>query len=143
MPKNTLIIHTDGGSRGNPGPAACAFVAEMGGKVLKGQSKFLGISTNNKAEYEGVLFALEWLLGNKEKLLEEKKTEIYFCLDSELVVKQLNGIYRIKKRELQLLSIRIKKFANQSGKKIFFKHIPRAQNKTADLLVNKELDKHF
>ena len=138
MQKNILTIYTDGGSRGNPGPAACAFVSEMDGIVLEKKSKFLNITTNNVAEYEGVVLALEWVLANEQNL---KNNEILFLLDSELVVKQLTGIYKIKKPELQELSFKIRKYINQTGKKIFFKNIPREQNKVADSLVNKELDK--
>lgn len=139
MQKDVLVIHTDGGSRGNPGPAACAFVSEFDGKILQKQSKFLNISTNNIAEYQGVLLALEWLLGSKEKLPVD---EALFFLDSELVVRQLTGVYKIKKPELQVLSLKIKNKINETNKKIFFRNIPREQNKTADRLVNEELDKH-
>ena len=140
MQNDAIIIHTDGGSRGNPGPAACAFVAELKGKVLEKQSKFLNTNTNNVAEYEGVLLALNWLLKSKHTL---KENDVIFFLDSELVVKQLNGVYKIKKPELQILNLSIRKIFSELDKKIFFKHIPREQNKVADFLVNEELDKHF
>jgi len=101
MQKNELVIYCDGGSRGNPGLAACAFVAELKGKVLEKQSKFLNTNTNNVAEYEGVLLALNWLLKSKHAF---KENNVIFFLDSELVVKQLNGVYKIKKPELQILN---------------------------------------
>ena len=140
MQNDAIIIHTDGGSRGNPGPAACAFVAELKGKVLEKQSKFLNTNTNNVAEYEGVLLALNWLLKSKHAF---KENNVIFFLDSELVVKQLNGVYKIKKPELQILNLSVRKIFRELDKKIFFKHIPREQNKVADFLVNEELDKHF
>lgn len=139
MQNNILTIHTDGGSRGNPGPAACAFVSEINGNVLEKKSKYLNVTTNNVAEYEGVVLALEWFLINKDKI---ECNEIHFLLDSELVVKQLTGLYKIKKFELQQLSLKIKKSIADINKKIVFRNVPREENKTADSLVNKELDSH-
>ncbi len=139
MQNNILTINTDGGSRGNPGPAACAFVVGLDGKVLAEGSKYLGVATNNIAEYEGVLLATNWILENKTKIADR---EILFLLDSELVVKQVSGIYKIKKSELQTLSLLIHKNINTAGIKIYFKNIPREQNKAADRLVNEELDRH-
>lgn len=139
MQKDIVIIHSDGGSRGNPGPAACAYVAELKKEIIKKQSKFLGNSTNNVAEYEGVLLATKWVLEEKVNLLTD---EILFYLDSELVVKQLTGEYKIKKPELQSISLDILKNIKNSGIKFHFKHVPREQNKVADFLVNKELDLH-
>ncbi|KKR41761.1 MAG: ribonuclease HI, ribonuclease HI [Microgenomates group bacterium GW2011_GWC1_41_20] len=137
MQNGVLIIHTDGGSRGNPGPAACAFVAELDGKVLAEKSKYLDITTNNIAEYQGVLLALDWLLENSKSF---KITEVIFFLDSELVVKQLTGFYRVKKPELQTLNLIIKKKIEEISIKVNFQNIPREQNKEADRLVNEELD---
>lgn len=139
MQKDIIYIHSDGGSRGNPGPAACAFVAELEGKIIKKQSKFLGSSTNNVAEYEGVLLATKWVLEEKVNSLVD---EILFYLDSELVVKQLIGEYKIKKPELQSINLTILKNIKNSGIKFHFKHVPREQNKVADFLVNEELDLH-
>jgi len=90
MVDNSLIIHTDGGSRGNPGPAACAFDVEQNGKEIFHQSKFLGTATNNFAEYSGVINALDWLMNNNIY------PQVNFYLDSELVVRQINGIYKVK-----------------------------------------------
>jgi ribonuclease HI len=139
MKKDLIIIHTDVGSRGNPGPAACAFVAESKEVTIVGKSKFLNINTNNVAEYEGVILALEWLLNNR---MNYSNDEVLFLLDSELVVKQLNGLYKIKKQELQLLNLKIKKYINELKIDIYFRNVPREQNKAADLLVNQELDYH-
>lgn len=139
MQNDSLIIHTDGGSRGNPGVAACAFTADLNGKKLQEESEFLGITTNNVAEYSGVILALKWILENGDKLSYEN---IIFFLDSELVVRQLTGVYKIKKPELQELSLIIKNNIAEINKKIFFKNVPREQNKSADFLVNRELDNH-
>jgi len=103
------------------------------------QSKFLGTNTNNFAEYQGVLLALNWL---PENLKKNREKVVMFILDSELVVRQLNGIYKIKKPELQTLSLSIKKLIDELGVEIVFKNVPRAQNKIADSLLNEELDKH-
>lgn len=139
MQKDILTVHTDGGSRGNPGPAACAFVLDYNGKIIKEGTKYLEVCTNNVAEYQGVIIAFEWMLSNKNKLPDGK---IVFLLDSELVVKQLNGVYKIKKEELKLLNLKIKNNLIELGREIIFKNIPREQNKIADRLLNKTLDEH-
>ena len=132
-------INTDGGSRGNPGLAACAFVVTELGVVKALGSKFLGIQTNNYAEYQGVIIALEWLLKNHNKILNE---ELVFLLDSELVVKQLNGVYKVKDVNLKILHTQILNTVKNSRIKISFKHIPRHLNKEADKLVNEEMDRN-
>lgn len=139
MEEKTLIINTDGGSRGNPGNSACAYVAHFGGKVIKRQSKFIGVSTNNIAEYKAVLIALQWLVEENTNNIFNK---IQFLVDSELVVKQLTGIYKIKNINIQKIAIEIVKLKKQYDKPILFKNVPREQNKIADILVNEELDKH-
>lgn len=139
--KNNLIIHTDGGSRGNPGPAACAFVADVNEKEVFSESKFLGIQTNNYAEYQGVILALEWLISSE--LISNDSLLITFLLDSELVVKQLNDVYRVKDKGLKKLFLKTGELIKNLDKKIFFKSVPREKNKTADSLVNKELDACF
>lgn len=139
MQNEPLFIYTDGGSRGNPGPAACGFVVVSKENVLVRKSKFLNSTTNNVAEYSAVVLALEWLLQNENKL---ENDSVQFLLDSELVVRQLNGIYKVKNRQLLILNLEIKKYIGRSNKKIFFKNVPREKNKIADGLVNEELDKH-
>lgn len=139
MDNNVLFINTDGGSRGNPGKSACAFVAKLNGKVVNKQAKFIGISTNNIAEYQAVLMALQWLV--KENI-GFNFDNIQFLIDSELVVKQLKGIYKIKNLNIQKIVLEIKKIENSISQSIDFRNIPREQNKTADFLVNVELDKH-
>lgn len=144
-----ITIHTDGGSRGNPGPTACAFVVEKNNQIIFKGSKFLGKATNNIAEYSGVILALEKILSNK--LIANSYSLITFLLDSELVVKQLNGLYKVKDENLKKLfsevKILVSRIDKQSlplrGKKIIFQHIPREKNKEADQLVNEEMDRNI
>lgn len=133
MGEKSLIIYTDGGARGNPGPAAVGAVIynENKGKVCE-ISERIGETTNNQAEYKAVIEALK-------KAVELKAQEIKFYLDSELIVKQLNREYKVKNSELAPLFIKIHNYSLQF-KKITFKHIPRELNKEADKLVNKALD---
>ena len=138
MENDEIIIHTDGGARGNPGPAACAFVAELSGKTIGKKSLFLGVSTNNCAEYQGVLLALNWLNENRKNFSAGVVT---FYLDSELVARQLSGKYKVKDKKLMELFIRAINLSTKIGLKINYRNIPRAENKNADLLVNEELDK--
>ena len=133
MASNKLIIYTDGGSRGNPGAAAIGAVIES-----KHYSAPIGETTNNIAEYKAVIFALKkakHLLGN-EKCAE---TEIEIRSDSELLVNQIKGDYKIKDKELQPLFIEIWNL-KQDFKNVEFILIPREENKIADSLVNRALD---
>lgn len=136
MTNNQIIIYCDGGSRGNPGPAASAFVVVQNDKVIKKGSKFLGIETNNVAEYVAVSIAIDWLIG------EDIKTETIFNLDSQLVERQLNGKYKIKNEKLKTLAEQIKNKINMSKLNIKFNWGYRTNNTLADDLVNEELDKH-
>lgn len=134
-----LIIHTDGGSRGNPGPSAIGAVIKDGrGNTVKKYGEFLGTKTNNEAEYEAVIFALK-----KAKALfgkdTAKKIEILIKMDSELVKKQLSGEYKIEEERLFPYFIKIWNL-KIDFKKINFEHIPREENKEADKLVNEALD---
>lgn len=135
-----LKIYTDGGARGNPGFAACAFVVVRDGRVIYKDSLFLNTTTNNVAEYTGVIYALEWLTKNWKNFPEEK---IFFFLDSELVVKQLTGKYKIKSKHLKILATRVKKIESQIGKKIVYKLVGREKNTLADSLVNKKIDENI
>ncbi|MFZ5932814.1 MAG: ribonuclease HI family protein [Patescibacteria group bacterium] len=133
----SLKIYCDGGARGNPGPAAAAFVVEKNGKVIFREAKFIGESTNNFAEYKAVLLAIEWLLKNKDF-----EPEIIFVLDSELVAKQLAGSFKIKNENLRALYFSIKEIEKKISAKIFYTSVPRGKNRLADLLVNKVLDEN-
>ena len=138
--EKVLIIHTDGGSRGNPGPSSCAFVAEIGDKEVYKESKFLGVQTNNFAEYSGILLGLNWIVSSPPIANYQL---INFCSDSELIVKQLNGIYKIKNQNLIKLNQEIKNIILKNDLKVVFKNIPRVRNEVADALVNEELDKQI
>ena len=130
-----LKIFTDGGARGNPGPAACGVVIkDESNNVIAKHSKYLGVRTNNQAEYAGVLLALT-------EAQKFGKIELDFYLDSELVVNQLKGSYKVKDEELQKLFVKIWNLS-QSFKKITYSRVPRAINALADRLVNEELDKN-
>ncbi|HLD27287.1 MAG TPA: ribonuclease HI family protein [Patescibacteria group bacterium] len=130
-----LKIYTDGGARGNPGPAACgAVIKDEAGRILGKFSKYLGETTNNQAEYQGVILAL----AEAAKL---GAGEIDFYLDSELVVNQLSQNYKVKDLGLQSLFVKVWN-ASRNFKKITYRHVPREMNKEADRLVNGELDKN-
>ena len=134
-----LEIYSDGGSRGNPGPAAIGYVAYANQELLYQGSLYIGSATNNIAEYLAIYHALNQL--SQQKITPR---HISCFLDSELVVKQLRGEYKIKSPHLLEINQRIKQLIkaiiNQGVKTINFNHIPRAQNKIADSLVNQALD---
>lgn len=135
-----IIIHTDGGARGNPGPAAVGVVITIG-NAIKEYGEKIGNTTNNIAEYKAVIFALKkvkQLLGKKNTKLHEVK----ILTDSELLAKQLNGLYKIKNKELGLLFIEIWNL-KQDFKEVTISHIPRESNMEADKLVNQSLDTLF
>jgi ribonuclease HI len=134
-----IIVYTDGGSRGNPGVAGVgAVVLDENKKIIKKLSKFVGIATNNFAEYEAVILALAEL-----KKIYGKKTEgiqFDFRMDSELVQKQLSGLYQIKEESLfpqfiKVWNYRVKDFPNLS-----FSHVRREENNLADGLANEAMD---
>lgn len=130
------IIYSDGGSRGNPGPSAAGFIIMNDREdVLHEGGMYLGITTNNQAEYQGVRLGLE-------KAIELSIKTIEFRLDSLLVVNQMNGIYSIKNRELWPIYERIVELTKQF-KKVTFTHVRREFNQLADGMVNKILDAHI
>ncbi|HSX48032.1 MAG TPA: ribonuclease HI family protein [Candidatus Nanoarchaeia archaeon] len=125
-------MHTDGGSRGNPGPAASGVVITTpDGQVVEAFGKYLGTATNNIAEYTAVKLALEAVCKYDVESVE-------FYMDSELVCRQLNGIYKIKNADLKVIFDEIKKLAQ--GQKITFSHVRREFNKLADAQVNIAID---
>lgn len=136
---NQINVFTDGGSRGNPGPAGIGIYIETENhEVLYMLGKTIGLATNNVAEYTAVLYAFMWLKENGAVIASQKK--IMFYLDSLLIVSQLTGVYKIKNKELQKLVIVIRAFEQQVGKRISYLHIPREHNTRADRLVNLALD---
>lgn len=135
--KNTItrkfILYSDGGSRGNPGPSASGFIIMNDREeVLYEGGKYLGVTTNNQAEYQAVLLGLE-----KAKAMGARQIE--FRLDSLLVVNQMNGLYQIKNRDLWPIHERIKELAG-SFESVRFIHVRREFNRLADGMVNKILD---
>ncbi len=140
MFKEKIIIYTDGGARGNPGPAAIGVVIkDASGRTIKGYGEAIGEATNNEAEYRAVISALaktKALLG-KEKT---KKISVEVNADSEFVVRQLNGEYKIEEERLFPFFIKIWNLKMDFGK-ISFSHVPREKNKEADRLVNEALDR--
>ena len=136
---NKLIIYTDGGARGNPGPAGIGAVLydplTSSGQVKKiaEVSEYIGKTTNNQAEYKAVIAGLE-----KAKQLGAKEAEMY--LDSELVVQQLNQKYKVKNKDLAPLFVKIWNLSI-NFKKVTYQHIPREKNKEADRLANLAMDK--
>ena len=135
-----LVVYTDGGARGNPGPAAIGVVlADAAGHPSKRYAKTIGVRTNNEAEYEAVLFALQKAraLFGKAKI---KSMDIEVRMDSELVARQLNAEYKIEEERLWPLFIKIWNTRLDFGK-LSFTFIHREMNMEADRLVNEALDK--
>jgi ribonuclease HI len=128
-----LVVHVDGGSRGNPGPAAgAAVISTPDGEVLATESRLLGVATNNVAEYRGLLLGLA-------RARELGATEVEVVGDSELVVKQLNGAYRVKHPDMRPLHAQALAALGQF-ERWSIRSVPRAQNSGADALVNEALD---
>ena len=129
-----LVIYTDGGARGNPGPAAIGAV--VGSKKY---GEYIGETTNNVAEYKALVFALKKakaLLGKAKA----KETGVFCYMDSELLMKQLTGQYKIENEDLQPLWLEIWNL-KLDFKSVEFHHIPREKNKEADRMVNEALDR--
>lgn len=126
-------LYADGGSRGNPGPSASGFVIlDEQERVIESWNKYLGITTNNQAEYHAFVAGLEWCK-------QHNVQEVEVFLDSLLVINQMKGVFKVKNRDLWTLHESAKKLQG-SFKKISFTHVPRELNKLADAEVNKALD---
>lgn len=137
MKGKKITIYTDGGARNNPGPAgAGAVIVDENGKVLKEVSKYLGVRTNNWAEYEAVILGFE-----TAKKLGLKDKEIEFKLDSELIARQLSGVYQVKESTLFEQYIKVHNFMVKDFQNVTFTHIPRAENAEADRLANEAMDR--
>jgi ribonuclease HI len=131
-PQPELIIHTDGGSRGNPGPSAIGVVITTpDGEKIESFGKYLGVTTNNQAEYGAVIAGLK-------AAAKYQPQKLQFVLDSELVVKQLNGEYKVKHPEMRQLFNEVQSLT--TGLPVTFRHVLREYNRGADLEVNKALD---
>jgi len=130
-----LKTFSDGGSRGNPGPAGIGVVLiDESGKAIYKRGKYIGKTTNNQAEYQALILALE-------KAHELGATEVASYLDSELVVKQMKGEYKVKDAGLATLYLKVWSL-KQKFKSISFHHVFREKNAEADELVNIALDKY-
>ncbi len=136
MIKKLLNIYTDGGARGNPGPAAIGVVIkDTNNKILHQFGHTIGPATNNLAEYQAVVAALEYLITNKHK-----PGSINFFLDSRLVVNQLNGLWKVKDSNLRQKVIIIRQLEGTLNTSIKYTAIPREQNFEPDALLNQALD---
>lgn len=126
-------LYTDGGSRGNPGPSASGFaVLDMDDQVIAKEGVYLGVTTNNQAEYQALKLGME--LAKKMGV-----SELYVYMDSLLVINQMKGIFKVKNRDLWPIHEAIKQLAAQF-KKVQYTHVPRELNKIADGAVNEALD---
>lgn len=134
-----LFINCDGGSRGNPGPSASAFVVkDLDGNLIYRQGIFLGHATNNQAEYAALHAALVWVSNNYPDV------EIVFMLDSQLVVNQLKRNFKIKDPTLQVKAREIFELVSQKNLKVRnYVYVPRAVNYEADALVNETMDNNI
>jgi ribonuclease HI len=133
-----VTIFTDGGSRGNPGPSGAGAVVYKGKVKIAEVSEFLGKQTNNFAEYEALLLALE---ACREELGSPLKEMVTVKMDSELIVRQMNGIYKVKDPTLKLKHADAKSTIRESFPKIEFVHVRREFNAEADQLANEAMDR--
>lgn len=128
-------VHTDGGSRWNPGPSGCAFVVSQWNTIVETGKFFLWSTTNNQAEYMGAILGLTAV----QKLWA---TEVHLIMDSELVIKQLQWIYKVKDAGLKILNQKAK-WILAGFKKVTFTAVLREKNKHADELANEAMDAQF
>ncbi|MBI4079185.1 MAG: ribonuclease HI family protein [Candidatus Levybacteria bacterium] len=134
-----LKVYTDGGARGNPGPAAIGvYITDEHGNKVYAFGKKIGIATNNVAEYKAVIEALCWLV-LQSSLIKAHKTIVFF-LDSQLIYSQIVGAFKVKNEVLQSLIFTVQKKMQQISATISFVHIPREANIEADRYVNIALD---
>ncbi|KKS17169.1 MAG: Ribonuclease H [candidate division WWE3 bacterium GW2011_GWC1_41_7] len=128
-----MVLNTDGGARGNPGPGALGVVLrDSSNEKIYEMGKYLGVCTNNEAEYLALIEGMA--------AAHDKKAKTLVCkLDSELVVKQLKGQYKVKNERLKVLYARVKEL-EKNFSSVGYEHIPRTKNHEADSLVNKVLD---
>lgn len=129
-----LLVYTDGWARGNPGPAGVGvYITDPAGTPVERRYKYLGVATNNVAEYTGALLGIT-------RAIDLGATEIELRMDSQLVVEQLSGNYKVKNAELKKIHTEIGQWILNWGGKISFIHIRREQNKEADRLSNVAMD---
>jgi len=128
-----LIAYCDGASSGNPGPMGIGVAIYKDGKIVKGISEYIGKGTNNVAEYTAVIRALETALAMNEKIVSIRS-------DSELLIKQLNGNYKVKAMHLKELNRKVHALCLNLN--VSFEHVPRERNKVADKLSKKAVENH-
>jgi len=135
-----FFIHADGGARGNPGPAgAGALLRDELGNAVASISQYLGERTNNYAEYEAVILGFQ-ALAKIVPAAKRNKTDVIVKMDSELVVKQMNGEYKVKNKTLKEQQTRLAPLAAQFAS-VTFTHVPRSENSDADSLANSAMDR--
>lgn len=131
-----LSVYSDGGSRGNPGKSAYAIVVVQDGKVIHEHAEYLGVHTNNYAEYRGLISGIA-------KVLDLKAAEAEFVMDSQLVIRQMNGEYKVKNADMKALYDDAKALSSMIPK-VRFRNVRRSEEMIprADALLNQELDRH-
>lgn len=129
-----LKIFTDGGSKGNPGPASIGIVFYLDGKKIFTHREDIGVATNNEAEYRAVIAALERMKNKESRIKNVEKIELYS--DSQLLVKQLNGLYKVKNAKIREFILAVRILEQEIGSPIRYYQIPREKNRVADALVN-------
>jgi ribonuclease HI len=138
MKMSKISIFTDGGARGNPGPAALGvFIEDEDHRELARIGKTIGDATNNVAEYSAIIEGFNWVLRNKDKLNIES---INFYMDSQLACSQLTGIFKVKNAKIREFVFEIRKREAELKIPIFYSHISREKNTKADFMVNQALD---
>lgn len=136
-----INIYTDGGSRGNPGISGYGLVIyDDNQKKIYKESKFLGIKTNNEAEYLGLIAALQWI---KKNQFIFNITKLNFFADSQLMIRQLQGVYKVKAPTLLPLFSLSQQLLLQIDLPYFFQDVRRESNELADKLANQAMDRHF
>ena len=136
-----INVYTDGGSRGNPGISGYGLVIyDDQNKTLYQEGKFLGIKTNNEAEYSGIIAALEWIKNHKNSY---QISQVNFFADSQLMIRQLQGIYKVKAPTLLPLFAQVQQLLIQINLPVKYTDIRREFNKLADELANQAMDKRF
>lgn len=137
-----LIINTDGGARGNPGPAGIGVViADNRGRVISRHKKYIGEATNNSAEYQALILALQEAsqIPNSRFPIPNDQKHLEIRMDSELVVRQMQGKYKIKEPQLKVFAAEVFKLSKRF-QSINFRHVSREHNQEADRLVNEAID---
>jgi ribonuclease HI len=134
-----IHLYTDGGSRGNPGASGIGIIVFEGEKIVLEHSEFLGTKTNNWAEYQGLIRGLEEVA--RHYGAQTKTRQVVVHMDSELIVKQMNGVYRVKDESLKKQHALVRSRITASFPNISFVHVRREKNKEADRLANEAMDR--